>query len=69
MSSGMDRENVALAVSGASGSVIAQRFAAAVLERGLHLHFVCTRYGRLTWEHELEESLDNALAELGRSVR
>jgi flavin prenyltransferase len=64
MSSSTDRENVALAVSGASGSVIARRFAATVLERGFHLHFVCTRYGRLTWEHELEESLEEALAEL-----
>lgn len=64
MNTPADPENVALAVSGASGAVIARRFAAAVLERGFHLHFVCTRYGRLTWEHELKESLDDALREL-----
>jgi 4-hydroxy-3-polyprenylbenzoate decarboxylase len=57
-------ENVALAVSGASGAIIAREFGAAVLELGFHLHFICTRYGRVMWEHELGETVDDTIADL-----
>ena len=64
MSTANRLENVGLAVSGASGAIIAKQFATAVLDRGFHLHFVCTRYGRLMWEYELRETVDDAIAEL-----
>ena len=64
MSTANRPENVALAVTGASGAIIAREFAAAVLKGGFHLHFVCTRYGRLMWEHELGETVDKSISNL-----
>jgi 4-hydroxy-3-polyprenylbenzoate decarboxylase len=58
-------ENIALAISGASGAIVAREFAAAILDRGYHLHITCTKYGRLMWEHELHESVDDTITTLG----
>ena len=57
-------ENIALAISGASGAIVAREFAAAVLDRSYHLHVVCTKYGRLMWEHELHEPLEDTVTTL-----
>lgn len=55
--------NVVLGISGASGAVIADRLAREIVGMGHHLHFVCSRYGRLMWEYELDCTIDRSVSE------
>jgi 4-hydroxy-3-polyprenylbenzoate decarboxylase len=53
---------VVVGISGASGSVLAQRAIEALLHRDIHVIATCTAAARMVWQEEMQEPFGSALA-------
>ena len=53
---------VVVGISGASGSILAQRAIEALLERDIPVIVTCSTAARMVWQEEMEEPFDSALA-------
>ena len=59
---GGPRPSLILGISGATGAVLADAAAKALLQRGERLDVVCSDYGELMWHHEMQERFRDATA-------
>ena len=54
---------VVVGISGASGSILAQRAIGALLERDVPVIATCTSAARMVWQEEMDESFGSSLAQ------